>query len=121
MKLHCARAIMIGFFCCAGCNRCAYDLATRQREQRIHKLTCDYAKFDAGGPERIGKLRETYCRSESLRPRHLARLQFLIDERCRTDDYNWHGEGACKREAYLRNMAHGRPEAIPTTFGKMFY
>jgi hypothetical protein len=104
----------------AGCNHALWETKKERRVNRIHTLSCRYAKHDAEGKDRIHRTlgrASTHC---EYHKEHLAKTSALVEREIESDERRWREE-APKRRAFVHWQWQAHPETIPSTWAKMVY
>lgn len=102
------------------CNSSKYKDKRYERDQRIYKMSTDYAAYDKAGPERmnyvVGVDRKVRQRSQDSLDRTLK----YIDETSQRDQTRWDSQQK-NRQSWWKRIFGGKPEQMEDTFAKMTY
>jgi len=103
-----------------GCNHSLWEPKKELRQNRIHTLSCRYARHDAEGTERIHRTLGRTSRLCAYHKEHLAKTSALVEREIESDKRRWHDEEP-KRRAFIHQQWRAHPETMPKTWAKMVY
>lgn len=103
-----------------GCNRPLWEKKSAERQERIHKHVCWYAKHDAAGKERLDTMSNRMEKHRCAHEEHLEKTRSLVRREMESDRRRWCEERP-KRRAFARREWCGDPDSIPGTWAKMMY
>ncbi len=120
IKKSCVLWLVAIFPALTGCQDAKWQAANEERQDRIKKITSEYAAHDANGMERIKHTIEVSRDLDVWRAECRDRMSGVIRESWDHDIRRWRDD-APKREAMLRDEWNGEPDRIPRTWARMVY
>lgn len=104
----------------SGCDSTKYKSARYERDQRMYKMSTDYAAYNKAGPERMSYVVGVDRKVRARQQESLERTLKYIEDSSEREQARWDSQSKT-RQSWFQRIFKGKPEQMEDTFAKMTY